>query len=121
MKVKDGFDPAFIPVVKKLANLSSVETVADFGSVAGVSFMVRTVEMFIELSGLVNVDEEIAKLEKELEYQQKFLAGVRAKLANERFTAHAPEAVIANERKKEADSLLKIESYQSQLKALKNN
>ena len=121
LKVKDGFDPAFIPVVKKLANLSSVETVADFGSVAGVSFMVRTVEMFIELSGLVNVEEEVAKLEKELEYQQKFLAGVRAKLSNERFTAHAPEAVIANERKKEADSLLKIESYQSQLKALKNN
>ncbi|MBQ8021465.1 MAG: valine--tRNA ligase [Bacteroidales bacterium] len=121
LKCKEGFDPSFLPVVEKLANLSSVTTVEDFGSAAGVSFMVRTVEMFIELSGLVNVEEEIAKLEKELAYQQKFLAGVRAKLSNERFTAHAPEAVIANERKKEADSLSKIESYESQLKALRNS
>ncbi len=120
LKMKAGFNGEYLPVVEKLANLSSVETVADFGSAAGVSFMVRTIEMFIELSGLVNVEEEIAKLEKELAYQQKFLAGVRAKLSNERFTAHAPEAVIANERKKEADSLSKIESYESQLKALKN-
>ena len=121
LKIKGAFDPAFIPVVKKLANLSAVETVEDFGSAAGVSFLVRTTELFIGLGGLVNVEEEIAKLEKELAYQQKFLAGVRAKLSNERFTAHAPEAVIANERKKEADSLSKIESYESQLKALKNN
>ena len=121
LKIKGAFDPAFIPVVKKLANLSEVEPVEEFGSAAGVSFLVRTTELFIGLGGLVNVEEEIAKLEKELAYQQKFLAGVRAKLSNERFTAHAPEAVIANERKKEADSLSKIESYESQLKALKNN
>ena len=121
LKIKGAFDPAFIPVVKKLANLSDVEMVEDFGNAAGVSFLVRTTELFIGLSGLVNVEEEIAKLEKELAYQQKFLAGVRAKLSNERFTAHAPEAVIANERKKEADSLSKIESYESQLKALKNS
>ena len=73
------------------------------------------------LSGLVNVDEEIAKLEKDLAYQQKFLAGVRGKLANERFVANAPAAVIENERKKEADSLSKIESLESQIKALKNS
>ena len=77
--------------------------------------------MFVPLTGLINVEEEIAKLEKELEYQKKFLAGVRAKLSNERFTAHAPEAVVANERKKEADSLSKIESFESQIKALKNS
>ena len=119
LKVKGDFDAAFVPVIEKLAN-ASVAQVADFGGAAGVSFMVRTVEMFVELSGLVNVDEEIAKLEKELAYQEKFLESVRKKLSNERFTANAPEAVIANERKKEADSLSKIESYQSQIKALKN-
>ena len=121
LSVKGPFDPAFLPVVKKLANLSGIETVQEFGDTAGVSFLVRTTELFIGLGGLVNVEEEIAKLEKELAYQQKFLSGVRAKLSNERFTAHAPEAVIANERKKEADSLSKIESYESQLKALKNS
>ena len=45
---------------------------------------------------------------------------MRRKLSNESFVAHAPEKVVAIERKKEADSLSKIEGYESQLKALKN-
>ena len=63
---------------------------------------------------------EIAKLEAELKYQREFLESVRKKLSNEKFTAHAPEKVVAVERKKEADSLSKIESYETQLKALKS-
>ena len=82
-------------------------------------FMVRTVEMFVPLTGLVNVEEEIAKLESELAYQQKFLESVRKKLSNERFVANAPEAVVAVERKKEADSLSKIESITASLNSLK--
>ena len=74
------------------------------------------------LTAVAEIDRTpMAKLEKDLAYQQKFLAGVRGKLANERFVAHAPAAVIENERKKEADSLSKIESLESQLKALKSN
>lgn len=109
-----------IAVVSKLANTSSAEIVTDFGNTAeGVSQMIRTVEMYVPLTGKVNVEEEIAKLEAELEYQKKFLESVRRKLSNESFVAHAPEKVVATERKKEADSLSKIESYESQLKALR--
>jgi valyl-tRNA synthetase len=82
-------------------------------------FMVRTFEMFVPLTGLINVEEEIAKLEAELKYQQNFLNSVRKKLSNERFVANAPEAVVAVERKKEADSLSKIESITASLEALK--
>ena len=64
---------------------------------------------------------EIAKLEAELAYQQKFLNSVRAKLSNERFVSNAPEAVVAVERKKESDSLSKIESLTASLNVLKNN
>ena len=120
LKVKGGFPAAVIPVIEKMGNVS-VETVSEFTEKQGVGFMVRTYEMFVALSGLVNVEEEIAKLEKDLAYQQKFLAGVRGKLSNERFVAHAPAAVIENERKKEADSLSKIESLESQLNALKSS
>jgi len=119
LKIKGGeFPEAVIPVVEKLANVT-VERVADFGSAQGVGFLVRTVEMFIALEGLVNVAEELAKAEKDLEYQQKFLQGVRAKLSNEKFTAHAPAQVIENERKKEADALSKIESLQAKIAQLK--
>mgnify|MGYP001025111309 FL=1 len=120
LKVKGDFPEEVLPVITKLANITSVtqsEAGADNG--AGVSFMVRTVEMFVPLTGLVNADEEIAKLEAALEYQEKFLAGVRNKLSNERFVAGAPEQVVAVERKKEADSLSKIESIKASLAALK--
>ena len=71
------------------------------------------------LANIYFTDEEIAKIEAELAYQQKFLNSVRGKLSNERFVANAPEAVVAVERKKEADSLSKIESITSSLNALK--
>ena len=70
--------------------------------------------------GVLLTDEEIAKLEAELAYQQKFLDSVRKKLSNERFVANAPEAVVAVERKKESDSLSKIESITASLNALKS-
>ena len=120
LKVKGAFPASLIPLIAKLANTSSVEIVEEFGEGgSGVSFLVGTLEMFVPLGGLVNVEEEIAKLEKDLEYQKKFLEGVRRKLANEAFTAHAPAAVVENERKKEADALSRVESLTSQLNALK--
>ena len=45
---------------------------------------------------------------------------MRKKLGNESFVAHAPEKVVAMERKKEADSLAKIEAYEKALESLKN-
>ena len=121
VKFKGAFPVRMLPVVCKLANISNASIVEDFGATAeGVSQMIRTVEMYVPLTGKVNVEEEIAKIEAELEYQKKFLESVRRKLSNESFVAHAPEKVVAMERKKEADSLSKIEGYESQLKALKN-
>ena len=121
VKFKGAFPEKMLPVIIKLANISDAAIVEDFGATAeGVSQMIRTVEMYVPLNGKVNVAEEIAKIEAELEYQKKFLESVRKKLSNESFVAHAPEKVVAMERKKEADSLSKIEGYESQLKALRN-
>ncbi|MBQ9475072.1 MAG: valine--tRNA ligase [Bacteroidales bacterium] len=104
------------PVICKLANVSKVCSGPAEGSAA--SFMVGTLKCSIPLEGFVDKDEEKAKLQSELEYQQKFLASVRAKLSNEKFTAHAPAQVIALEKKKEADALARIEAVQKALQAL---
>ncbi len=104
-----------IPVVEKMAGVK-VALADDFGDAQGAGFLVRTVAMFIPLQ--VNAAEELDKAKKDLEYQQKFLQGVRAKLANEKFTAHAPAAVVEMERKKEADALSKIESLEAKIKQL---
>ena len=119
LKIKGTeFPAAVVPVVEKMANVT-VERVESFGDAQGVGFMVRTIELFIALDGLVNVAEELAKAEKDLAYLQQFLTGVRAKLSNEKFTAHAPAQVIENERKKEADALSKIESLEAKIAQLK--
>ena len=75
--------------------------------------------MSVPLEGLIDASEEKGKLTSELEHQRKFLASVRAKLSNEKFTAHAPAAVIENERKKESDCLSRIEALEAALEALK--
>jgi len=122
LKVNKDFPMMMTPVVKKLANVTEIEQSEDFGDTgSGVSFIIGTVSCFVPLTGLVNVAEEIAKLESDLEYQKKFLEGVRRKLSNESFVSHAPEKVIAVERKKEADAISRIESYESQLKALRES
>ena len=118
---KGDFPMNMTPVVRKLGNVSSIGLTDDFGDPSeGVSALVRTVEMFIPLAGMVNVEEEIRKIEGELEHQRSFLESVRKKLGNESFVAHAPEKVVAMERKKEADSLAKIEAYEKALESLKN-
>ena len=119
LKVKAGEFP-FIPLIEKSAN-AKVELVADFGGAQGAGFMVKTTEMLVVLESHVNVEEELEKAQKDLEYYQKFLATVRAKLSNERFTANAPAAVVETERKKEADSLSKIESLEAKINQLKSS
>ena len=116
VKADAGFPCEVAAVVEKLANVKFDDTVSEG---AGVTVMAGTSKVFVALEGLVNVAEEIEKLEKELAYCQGFLASVRKKLSNERFVSGAPEAVVANERKKEADTLAKIETIEASLKSLK--
>ena len=116
--LKSAYPASMMPVVEKLAN-AKLEIKDEVSEGQGVAFLVRTFEGFIALASSVNAEEEIAKLEKDLAYQQSFLEGVRKKLSNERFVANAPAAVIENERKKEADALSRIETILSQLKSLK--
>ena len=106
------------PIIIKLAGLSAI-TVVESKDPAAASFMVGTTEFAVPLHDNINVAEEIEKLEKELEYARGFLASVEKKLSNERFVANAPEAVVAAERKKQADAQSKIATLQETLAALK--
>lgn len=108
----------FKTVVEKLANLESIGETATKDATAA-TFMVGTTEYEVPLEGNIDVAQELKKLEAELEYQQGFLKSVEKKLSNEKFVAHAPEAVVNNERKKQADSLSKIKTLQESIDALK--
>ena len=114
----DSFTIYFDAVVTKLGNISQLDYVSE--KVTGaLSFRVKSNEYFIPITGAINIEEEVAKLEEELKYTQGFLLSVQKKLSNERFVAGAPEAVLATERKKEADALAKIAAIAERLSSLK--
>ena len=83
------------------------------------SFMVGTTEYAVPLGSLIDVEAEVAKLQAELTYLEGFLNSVMKKLSNERFVSNAPEAVVAAERKKQADAESKIAAIKESLSKLK--
>jgi valyl-tRNA synthetase len=107
----------FDVVIEKLVNSASI-TYVNESVESALSFRVNSNEYFIPMKGAINVEEEIAKLTEELKYNEGFLKSVQKKLSNERFVNNAPEQVITNERKKEADALAKIETIKASLTSL---
>lgn len=116
LEIKGAHDATLDPILVKMANLSAVNLVEEKGKTSA-SFVVGAVEYAVPLEGNIDVEEEKAKLRKDLERYESFLAGVRKKLGNERFVANAPEKVIALERKKESDALEKIGAIRKALEA----
>ena len=108
----------FNAVIAKMCNLTAITHEAE-KTASAVSFLVGTTEYAIPLGSLINVEEELEKLQNELVYQQGFLTSVLKKLSNENFVSKAPAKVIEMERKKQADAESKIKSIEESIAALK--
>jgi valyl-tRNA synthetase len=105
-------------IIEKMANLSAI-TVVESKDATASAFMVGTDEFAVPLGSMINAEEEIKKMEAQIEHLEGFLASVKKKLSNERFVANAPEAVVAMERKKQADAEEKIATLRESINALK--
>ena len=107
-------------LLKKLANveLADSELLSTLNAQLS-TFIVGTTEFAIPMDAFINVDEEIKKLEADLQHQQGFLRGVQAKLSNERFVQNAKPEIVELERKKEHDALARIATIQESLAKLK--
>lgn len=114
---KNDFE-AYNDVTLKMANLDKIEVIAEKSADAS-SFMVGTDEFAVPLGDLIDVAAEIEKAEAQFKHLEGFLMGVRKKLSNENFVAHAPEKVVALERKKESDSVEKIAALKATIEELK--
>ena len=114
---KNDFE-AYNDVTLKMANLDKIEVITEKSADAS-SFMVGTDEFAVPLGDLIDVAAEIEKAEAQLKHLEGFLMGVRKKLSNENFVAHAPEKVVALERKKESDSVEKIATLKATIEELK--
>ncbi|MFI3327779.1 MAG: valine--tRNA ligase [Rikenellaceae bacterium] len=114
----ENYPAEFQSVIAKMANLSSVELVAEKDSAAA-GFIVKTTQYFVPLGDKIDKEAEVAKLSEELKYQEGFLVSVMKKLSNERFVSSAPEKVVAIERAKQSDAEAKIAALKEQIAALK--
>ena len=112
-KVHSQFDV----VIKKLGNISEMTSVSS-GVEGALTFRVKSNEYFIPIEGTIDVKQEILKLKEELQYTQGFLKSVQGKLKNQKFVSGAPQQVVDNERKKEADAIAKIETIETSIKNL---
>ncbi len=101
-------------IILKMGNLEAINVV-EAKSDGTSSFMVGTTEYAVPLGSLIDVEAEVAKLQAELTYLEGFLNSVMKKLSNERFVSNAPEAVVAAERKKQADAESKIAAIKESL------
>lgn len=108
----------FGSIIAKLCNLSEIKQV-ETKSEGAAAFMVGTTEYAVPLGNLINVEEELKKLEADLKYQEGFLQSVMKKLSNEKFVSKAPANVIEMERKKQADAETKIAALKESIAALK--
>ena len=88
-------------------------------SAGAASFIVGTTEYSVPLDKFINVEDELKKLEADLQHQEGFLRGVMAKLGNERFVQNAKPEVVELERKKKADAEARIASLRESIAALR--
>jgi valyl-tRNA synthetase len=113
-----GYASEFNAVLVKMGNLSAMNEVSEEVKLAA-SFLVKSTTFYVPLGATIDVEEELKKLQAELDYTKGFLASVMKKLSNERFVSSAPEAVVATERAKQADAEAKIKVLEDQIAGLK--
>ena len=116
--IEGDYDNYFDEIISKNCNLETIENTYEKLQGA-VSFIVKNVEYYIPLQDNINIEEEIKKLQKELDYNRGFLKGVIKKLSNERFVNNAPPKVVEIEKQKQTDAENKIKALEEQIANLK--
>ena len=102
------------PLMRKMAYLEDIKYVEQKSQTA-VSFLVGTQEYGVPMEGFIDLEAERKAAEAEIKRLEGFLIGIRKKLSNEKFVNGAPAQVVELERKKEADTLSKIETLKKSL------
>jgi len=105
-------------VICKLANVSAINHNAAKDPTAA-TFMIGTTEVNVPLTDNIDIEAELAKLNKDLEYYRGFRTSVMKKLENERFISNAPNAVVEGERRKLADTDAKIANLSAAIEAIR--
>lgn len=108
----------FAGTIKKLCNIGELRFTEEKID-NSISFVIKSDEFYLPLpEGSIDVEAEKEEITKELAYTKGFLNSVMKKLSNEKFVSGAPEQVVANEKKKQADAEAKIKVLEEKLASL---
>jgi valyl-tRNA synthetase len=106
--------------IERFCNTSSLLIATDISSTEkSMTAVVTGAEILLPIEGLINIEEEINRLEREREKLDKEVERVQKKLGNEGFVKKAPEKVIEEEKAKELDYLEKREIVVARINELK--
>jgi valyl-tRNA synthetase len=112
-----NYNNDFESVLIKLGNLSEIVLITE--KVEGaVGFITADAEYYIPVGELHNTEDELKKLEEELNYTKGFLDSVMKKLSNERFVSNAPAKVLDLENKKKSDAETKIKAIEERIASM---
>jgi valyl-tRNA synthetase len=107
------------PMLRTLARLHDLRYLAAGERVSGAATaLVDGVQVFVPLAGLVDLDEEIKRLGREISKVEGELAGVERKLGNPSFRARAPEEIVEEQEQKAASLTVKKATLERSLKTL---
>ncbi len=109
------------PLLTALAGIGELSFADSAVEDEGVSKVVfASGEAYVPLAGLIDVEAELARLDKELDNARKALAGSEGKLANESFVERAPEAVVQQERERRDEWARRISELEERSAALRS-
>ena len=114
--VSGDYNADYNAVIMKMCNLTAIDRSGKDASSA--SFMVGTTEFAVPLGNSMNREEQVKKWEDEIVYYEGLLQAVLKKLNNQQFIAKAPQEVVANERKIQADTESKIKTLRENVKRI---
>ncbi|MCI0715587.1 MAG: valine--tRNA ligase [Chlorobi bacterium] len=108
--------------IKSLAKIENLELVDSkhtpkFKSVTSV---VGPYQVYLKIEGLIDIEQEKRRLDKEIERAESFLNSINKKLSNDNFLSKASSDVVINEKKKQEDTKQKLEKLKNHYKSLKD-
>lgn len=111
---------AYIKMLAKVGELESLIK-GDFGKLQkfkSISSVVGPYQIYLKIEGLIDIDQEKLRLDKEIQRTESFLVSIEKKLSNEKFVKKASPDVVENERKKQEDSKQKLEKLKEHYNSL---
>jgi valyl-tRNA synthetase len=107
--------------ITALARVEELQILSEGKSPKGAaSYIFNEIEIFVPLAGLVDVEQEMAKLEKEMDKVSLQLKKVEGKLGNSKFLDNAPAEVVAGEREKQETMSAKLAKINESMERLQH-